>query len=801
MRISYEWLKEFIELEEQPQDISEALTSVGLEVEAMEQIESVKGGLEGLVIGHVKECYQHPNADRLRITKVDVGAAELLQIVCGAPNVAVGQKVIVATVGTTVHPTNGEPFKINKSKIRSELSEGMICAEDEIGLGESHDGIKILPDDAEIGMPFKQYYGLKSDVVFEIGLTPNRADAASHLGVARDLAAIYRKPLKPNDYKKLPVHESGKIKIQIENLEDCKRFTGIYLKNVKVATSPKWLIDRLNIIGVKPINNIVDITNYICHGLGQPMHAYDADKITDQTIIVRRAKADEKLLTLDHIERELKNSELVIADTKNVLGVAGAIGGLASAITEDTKNVFLECAYFNAASVRKSAKSQNIKTDASFRFERGTDPDMCLMAASFAVELMQELAGAEPESGITDVYPEKLEPSVIHLTTEYAQRLIGKAIPQDTIKEILTSLGIKLISEDDHSLTLKVPLAKVDVTRPCDLVEEVLRIYGLNNIEMPKQLRSSLSFQPKPDEDRVKEIISEYLSSNGFNEMMSNSLTSAKSNEITGVDDSVEILNPLSIELQVLRSQMISSGLESIAYNINRKNANLNLYEWGNTYHKTEEGNKEFWHLSLFMTGNTHKEHWNAKPVEKSFFHLKSIVDQLIMRLGLTGLKSAVLSEQNLDGFAYLNGKIEIIKVSSLQKSVLKSFDISQAVYFADFNMTEIFELIKKRKKSYKEPSKFPEVRRDLSMLVDQAVSFESLKKVAMQAEQRLLKNVDVFDVYQGEKLPSGKKSYALSFVLLDEEKTLQDQAIDGVMNKLIAAFEKEVAAEIRKAF
>lgn len=801
MRISYEWLKEFIELEEKAQDISEALTSVGLEVESMEQMESVKGGLEGLVIGHVKECYQHPNADRLRITKVDVGADELLQIVCGAPNVAVGQKVIVATVGTTVHPTNGEAFKINKSKIRSELSEGMICAEDEIGLGESHDGIKILPDDAEVGRSFKDYYGLKSDVVFEIGLTPNRADAASHLGVARDLAAIYKKSLHPNNYKKLPVHTSGKINIQIENAEDCKRFTGIYLKNVKVAPSPKWLVDRLNIIGVKPINNIVDITNYICHGLGQPMHAYDADKIVDQTIIVRRAKSNEKLLTLDHVERELKNSELVIADTQNVLGIAGAIGGLASAITEQTQNVFLECAYFNAATVRKSAKAQNIKTDASFRFERGTDPDMCLMAASYAVELMQELAGVEPESGITDVYPEPIEPAVIHLTTEYTQRLIGKAIPQETIKEILTSLGIKLISEDVGSLTLKVPLAKVDVTRPCDLVEEVLRIYGLNNIEMPKQLRSSLSFQPKPDEDRVKEIISEYLSSNGFNEMMSNSLTSAKSNEITGVADSVEILNPLSIELQVLRSQMISSGLESIAYNINRKNASLNLYEWGNTYHKTETGNKEFWHLSLFMTGNTHKEHWNAKPVEKSFFHLKSIVDQIIQRLGLTSLKTVVLTDANLDGFAYLNGKTEIIKVSSLHKSLLKSFDVAQSVYYADFNMTEIFELIKKRKKAYKEPSKFPEVRRDLSMLVDQAVSFESLKKVAMQAEQRLLKNVDVFDVYQGEKLPAGKKSYALSFVLLDEEKTLQDQAIDGVMNKLIVAFEKEVAAEIRKAF
>lgn len=801
MRISYKWLKEFIELEEPIQDISEALTSVGLEVESLENVVAVKGGLEGLVIGHVKECYQHPNADRLRITKVDVGAEELLQIVCGAPNVAVGQKVIVATVGTTVHPTNGEAFKINKSKIRSELSEGMICAEDEIGLGESHDGIKILPEDAPVGMLFKEYIGLKSDVVFEIGLTPNRADAASHLGVARDLAAIYKRNLKEKTYKKLPVHTTGKITINIENTDDCKRFTGIYLKNVKVAPSPQWLLDKLNAIGVKPINNIVDITNYICHGLGQPMHAYDADKIEGETIIVRRAKTGEKLLTLDHVERELNNSELVIADSQKVLGIAGAIGGQESAITESTKNVFLECAYFNAASVRKSAKIQNIKTDASFRFERGTDPDMCLTAASYAVELMQELAGAEPETGITDNYPQTIEPVIIQLTTEYTQRLIGKAIPQETIQEILLNLGMKLISSDDHSITVKVPLAKVDVTRPCDLVEEVLRIYGLNNIEMPKQLRSSLSFQIKPDQDRVKNIISEYLSSNGFNEMMSNSLTSSKNNELSAVNDSVEILNPLSIELQVLRNQMISSGLETIAYNINRKNASLNLYEWGNTYHKTETGHKEYWHLSLFMTGNTHKEHWNAKPEEKTFFHLKSIVDQVIMRLGLSNMKTAALNDSNLDGFAYLNGKNEIIKVSSLKKSSLKSFDINQSVFFADFNMTEIFDLLKKRKKTYTEPSKFPEVRRDLSMLVDNAVSFENLKKIATQAEQRLLKNVDVFDVYQGDKLPAGKKSYALSFVLLDEEKTLQDQAIDGVMNKLIAAFEKEAGAEIRKAF
>ncbi len=799
MRISYEWLKEFIELDKSADEISESLTSVGLEVESLEKIDTIKGGLEGLVIGEVKECYQHPNADRLRITKVDVGGPELLQIVCGAPNVATGQKVIVATVGTTVYPTTGEPFKINKSKIRSELSEGMICAEDEIGLGASHEGIKVLPTDAKVGMAFKDFYGLKSDYIFEIGLTPNRADAASHLGVARDLAAIYKTNLRKSEYKKLPVHSEGKIQIELENHEDCPRFTGIYIQNVQVKESPKWLQDKLNLIGVKPINNIVDITNYICHGLGQPMHAYDADKLASNKIIVRRAQASEQIETLDHVKRELKNNELVIADEQKVLGIAGAIGGIESSINEHTKNVFLECAYFNAAVVRKSAKAQSIKTDASFRFERGTDPDMCIKAASNAVELILELAGGQAESGITDVYPNPIEPLEIELSTEYTQRLIGKAIPQETIKEILLSLGIKLISEKDHSLLVKVPLSKVDVTRPCDLVEEVLRIYGFNNIEMPSQLRSSLSFQNKPDEDRLQESISEFLSSKGFSEIMSNSLTSAKNNELLGQADSVEILNPLSIELQVLRNQMISSGLEAISYNINRKNPNLKLYEWGRTYHNNDGRRYEQAHLSLFMTGSKFDEHWKEKEGKLEFFDIKAVIDHLLIRLGIQNLKSQVLDENFGQGFALLNGKNQIIKVSSLNKAILKAFDIQQEVFVADINMEVIFDLLKKRKKSYQEPSKYPEVRRDLSMLLNKEVSFEALKKTALQAEQKLLKAVNVFDVYEGDKLPEGKKSYALSFTLLDEEKTLQDQTIDAVMNKLINSFEKEHGAEIRK--
>ncbi len=799
MKISYKWLREYIDLNDNTQEIGDALTSVGLEVESTELVESIKGGLEGLVIAEVKECWQHPNADRLRITKVDVGADDLLQIVCGAPNVAVGQKVIVATVGTTVHPLEGEPFKINKSKIRSELSEGMICAEDEIGLGKSHDGIKVLPNDAPIGLPVKEYFKLESDTIFEIGLTPNRADAASHLGVARDLAAIYKTSIKRTEHKMLPVHEKGNMQIEVQSNDDCPRFTGISISGVQVKESPAWLKTKLQSIGLKSINNIVDITNYICHGLGQPMHAYDADKIKGSKIIVRRALAKEKLQTLDGTDREMLGGELVIADESGVIGIAGTMGGMSTSVSMSTTNIFLESAYFNSALVRKSSKAHDLKTDASFRFERGTDPDMCLMAISEAVELVLAEAGGSAEACISDYYPNPIQPAEIVLKYDYAQKLIGKEIEPKEMLDILSGLGIKLLEEKPDSVKLKVPLSKVDVTRPCDIVEEILRIYGLNNIDMPMHLKSSLSFTTKPDEDRVKEILSEFLSSLGFQEMMSNSLTSAKNNEIADPSNQVEILNPLSIELNVLRNQMLSSGLEAISYNINRRASDLKLYEWGSTYHKSSTGYYENAHLSLFLTGLTHAEHWSDKAVKNTIFNLKTIVDQVLVRVGLTGIKTQALKENSGEGFVYLLGKTEIIKVSSINKKILKQFDIAQEVFFADINMDALMANVMKRKREYKGAPKYPAVRRDLSMLINKEVSFEQLKKIANQAEQRLLKNIDIFDVYEGDKLPAGKKSYALSFILMDEEKTLQDQVIDGVMDKLIASFEKEVGAEIRR--
>jgi phenylalanyl-tRNA synthetase beta chain len=800
MKISHRWLGDFIELTENIQEISESLTSIGLEVESIERAEAVKGGLEGLVIGQVLECEQHPNADRLRITKVDIGGPESLQIVCGAPNVAKGQKVIVAPVGTTVHPTNGESFRINKSKIRSEVSEGMICAEDEIGLGESHDGIKILPGDAPIGKLLKEYFNLSSDTIYEIGLTPNRADAASHLGVARDLAAIFNTSLKPQNYTMLPVKEAGKIKIKLSSLEDCPRFAGIYIEGVEVKESPKWLKDRLTAIGVKSINNIVDVTNFICHGLGQPMHAYNADALKGNTIVVRRAETKEKLQTLDQVEREMKGGELVIADTEQIVGIAGTMGGLLTSVNNQTKNIYLESAYFQPALVRKSSKAHDLKTDASFRFERGTDPDMCSMALSYALELIIEVAGGIPEPFITDVYPHPIAPIEIELNYDYAQRLIGKKIETKTMLSILNGLGIKTLEEKGNSVNVRVPLAKVDVTRPCDLVEEILRIYGLNNIEMPTHLKSSLSFSKKPDAERVKEILSEFLSSIGYQEMMSNSLTSSKNNELLNNADQVEILNPLSIELQALRNQMLSSGLEAISYNINRKQNDLKLYEWGSTYHLNDGAYSEKWKLSLFLSGNTHGEHWSEKAEKNNLFNLKSVVDRLLNRLSLSYTKLQEINEGAYQGFSYNIGKLEILKVTSVAKKVLKQFDINQDVFFADIDMKALMTALEKRKMDYKGAPKYPSVRRDLSMLIGKSVSFEQLKKIAGQAEQRLLKKVDIFDVYEGDKVPAGKKSYALSFILMDEEKTLQDQIIDGVMDKLIKSYEKEVGAEIRKA-
>ena len=802
MKISYQWLKDFIDINHSPQELSVFLTDVGLEVESLEKVESIKGGLEGLVVGKVVERIQHPNADRLSITKVDVGGPDLLQIVCGAANVAADQKVIVAMVGCTVYPLTGEPFKISKSKIRGEVSEGMICAEDEIGIGNSHEGILVLPAEVPVGKSAKDYFQIEADYVFEIGLTPNRADAASHLGVARDLAAILKTNLKTQASSSLKVSANNGLAIQVQAPAACKRYSGIYLSNITVSDSPDWLKNKLQMIGLKPINNVVDITNYVCHSLGQPMHAFDFAKVQGAQINVRNAKDGEQLVTLDGITRKLVPTDLIIADAQVPMCLAGVMGGLNACVDTNTQSIFLESAYFDAVSVRKSSKVHNLKSDSSFRFERGTDPNMPMNALSYAVDLLKEIAGATIAADAFDFYPEKITPAKVQLSYQQTTRLIGKEIPAARIKEILTGLDITIEKEEGDTLHLSIPTAKVDVTRACDVIEEILRIYGLNNIEMPTQLRSSLSFSNQPDEDDLQNMVAAFLCDNGYTEIMSNSLTTAAYQQQYDLQNTVNILNPLSNELAVLRNTLYFSGLEAVTYNQNRKQTDLKMFEFGSSYHLKEKGYKEIPHLTLFLTGNKTAENWHEKQEKVSAYTIKSIVDKLFDRLGIAVHATTDFSDSVLgSGFQYLTkNNNALVFVGLVQKSVLKKMDIDQPVWIADFQWKTIFDAVKAKKANFETLAKFPSVKRDLSMLIDKAIKFEDLKKMALQTEKHLLKEVSVFDVFEGDKLPAGKKSYALSFVLQDAEKTLTDTEIDKVMEKLIKAFEKEAGAEIRKA-
>jgi phenylalanyl-tRNA synthetase beta chain len=808
MKISYKWLKDFIDTELSAEELSGILTGVGLEVESLEKIQSIPGGLEGIVIGQVKSRSQHPNADKLSITKVDIGTGEELQIVCGAANVAAGQKVVVATVGSTVHPVSGEPFKINKSKIRGEVSEGMICAEDEIGLGSSHEGIMVLPEDALVGMQAKEYFKLEDDYLFEIGLTPNRADAASHLGVAKDIVAYLNFHTKKKYEVKFPDVSSLKlrasspgIKVEVLNTDACPRYSGLSISNIIVKESPEWLQNRLKIIGLKPINNIVDVTNYVCHALGQPMHAFDADQIKGKKIMVRNAKEGELFKTLDDVERKLSPEDLMICDETDGMCIAGVFGGIRSGVNENTKNIFLESAYFNSVFVRKTSKRLGLKTDASFRFERGTDYEMTVFALTYAAQLILDMAGGEISSEIIDIYPQPIQRAKVEVNYHYINRLIGKEISSAEIKNILTSLGFIFLKENNEGAELEVPSAKVDVTRECDITEEVLRIYGLNNIGLPSRLMSALSFSSTPDKEKVRDIISNMLVSQGFSEMLSNSLTKSSYSELLDTKENIHILNPLSNELDVLRQSMLFSGLEAIAYNQNRKSNDLKFFEFGTTYHKKEGKYQENEHLALFITGNQFGEHWNSKTIKSDFYELKSIIDNILVRLGLSDIEiSSFTNELNSEGLRYGKGDKSYVEFGKVSKKALKKADVSSDVFYADFNWNLILKKLRNVKTEYKEVSKFPAVRRDLSMLLDKSVTFEKLKQIALKTDKNLLKEVNVFDVYEGDKLPAGKKSYALSFTLQDEEKTLNDKQIDSVMDKLIRNYESQIGAEIRKA-
>lgn len=799
MKISYKWLRQFIQTDKTPEELSLILTNIGLEVESLEKVQSVPGGLEGLLIGYVKECVQHPNADRLKVTRVDVGLADDLQVVCGASNVAAGQKVVVATVNTTVYPVSGEPFKINKSKIRGEVSEGMICAEDEIGLGHDHAGIMVLDADAPVGSAAKEYFKLEDDYMFEIGLTPNRADAASHLGVARDLAAYLKtKVIMPDLSGFKADSDSLLIPVTIENPEACGRYSSLTISGVTVTESPDWLIEKLNTIGVRPINNIVDVTNYVLHELGQPLHAFDADAIVGQKVLVKKCADGTVFQTLDEVDRKLSSEDLMICNAESPMCIAGVFGGISSGVKQSTTRIFLESAWFDAVSVRKTSKRFGLKTDASFRFERGTDPDMTVVALKRAALLIKEVAGGQISSDVSDIYPSPLAPFEVNISFNSVNRLIGKKIAVEEIRSTLSGLGIKIVSEDSEGMLLHVPPFKVDVTREVDIIEEILRIHGYDNVEIPSQIRASLNYSQKPDKEVLQNQVADMLSGNGYLEILSNSLT--KSVYSANPESAVKILNPLSSDLDVMRQTLLYSGLEAVSYNHNRKNTDLKLYEFGKVYALENDNYKENQRLSVFITGEMHAENWNAKASNAGFYNLKSLVDLIISRLNVKGLSVADTSNPDLTyGICYKKGEKTLVDFGSVSKKTLKKLDISTEVFYADFDWDLILRAVKNNKITYTEVSKFPSVRRDLSMLLNKDYTFEQLKQIAFKTDKSLLKEVNVFDVYIGDKLPEGKKSYALSFLIQDEEKTLTDKQIESLMQKLILNFEKQAGAEIRK--
>ncbi len=820
MKISYDWLKEYIDIDLDPHKVSEILTDTGLEVEGFEKTETIKGGLKGVVIGHVLTCAKHPDADKLSVTTVDVGGGTVLPIVCGAPNVAAGQKVVVATVGTTLY-SDDKPFEIKKAKIRGEVSEGMICAEDELGLGESHEGIMVLPQDAEVGMPARDYFNIEEDYVFEIGLTPNRNDAMSHVGVARDLAAALSFHNPEQDPRKVFTActdsfktESNKLPVQliVEDAEACPRYSGVTISGVKVKESPDWLKNRLLAIGLRPINNLVDISNYVLHETGHPSHFFDADKIKGRKVIVRKPAKGTKFITLDEVERELSGEDLMICDESDGMCMAGVFGGLHSGVTESTKNIFIESAYFDPKTIRKTAKFYGLNTDSSFRFERGTDPNATPYVLRRAALLVKELAGGEISSEVYDFYPKAIKPWQIELSYKNIDRLIGQQIEHDRIQDILQFLGMEVISETDDTLTVEVPTFKSDVTREADVIEEILRIYGYNNIQFPQQLRSSLSYIEKPDPEYVQELVSNFLSGNGFAEIMNNSLTKAAySNKFNFIDqhNDVQIFNPLSIDLGVMRQTLLTSGLETLVYNLNRKNLNLSLYEFGKTYKQLSADTvkdlgdrfEETNHLSMFLTGKVNRESWYHDEKAADVYYLKSMVWAVLKKLKIDEklFKTANISNEVFDGGMQLSWKgKEVLVFGQLNDKLLRAFDIEQSVFWADFNWSLILKILKAHTLSYAPVSKYPEVRRDLALLVDANVEFEELKKMAFDTEKKLLKAVNLFDVYQGDKIEKGKKSYALSYILQDETKTLTDKIIDKTMNKIAGTYKHRIGATLR---
>lgn len=820
MNISYKWLKEYVDFNLSPQEVCDALTSTGLEVDALEEVQSIKGGLKGLYVGKVLTCDVHPNSDHLHVTTVDLGHENPSQIVCGAPNVAAGQKVIVADLGCVLYDGDKE-FVIKKSKLRGVESCGMICAEDEIGVGTSHDGIIVLPDDAQVGMPAAEYYNLESDWLIEVDITANRSDALSHWGVARDLYAW----LKSNGYE-TTLHRPEcsefavecndlPIEVEIQNTDACKRYACVSIKDCEVKESPEWLQNKLRVIGLRPINNIVDITNYIMMAYGQPMHCFDADMVTGKKIVVRTQPEGTKFVTLDGVEHTLGEHDLSICNAEEPMCIAGIFGGKGSGTYDTTRDVVLESAYFHPTWIRKSARRHGLSTDSSFRFERGVDPNATIYALKQAAILCKQLACGKVAMEICDVYPNPIEDAKVRLDYDYVHTLVGKTIEPETIKSICESLEMKITAEDDKGINIDVPAYRVDVTRPCDVVEDILRIYGYNNVEIPTQLKSCLVIKGEEDKKhKMTNIVSEQLVGSGFNEILNNSLTRGAyydNHNAWPADNSVKIMNPLSSDLSVMRQTLLFGGLESIEHNAKRKNGNLRFFEFGNVYHFAPERQNdenpmdaylEQNHLALWLTGKRVEGSWAHADEDSSFYELMAYVENILSRIGLNPAATVRMKSDN-DVFAAgltieNRGGKKLIEMGILSKKVLKAADIDRPVYYAELNWTLLMKAVRKNEVLYSEISKYPAVSRDLALLVDEKVEFADIEQIARQTEKKLLKSVELFDVYEGKNLPEGKKSYAVNFILQDETKTLNDKQIEAIMSKLTTNLKNKLGAELR---
>lgn len=813
MKVSLNWLREYIELDLAPEAIAEILTDIGLEVEGMEVVESIPGGLEGIVVGMVRECQSHPNADKLSLTRVDIGAGELLPIVCGAPNVAAGQKVLVATVGTTLYPKEGEPWKIREGKIRGELSAGMICAEDEVGLGDDHSGILVLPEEVEVGTPASDYFQVERDVVFEIGLTPNRSDATNHIGVARDLAAALRINHGHSGQLKLPSLKGFRIEnkelevsVQVENTKACPRYSGLVIDRIRVGESPDWLKNRLTAIGLRPINNIVDITNFVLHEYGQPLHAFDLDEITGRKIIVKTLPEGTPFQALDETERKLSDEDLMICDGESRgMCIGGVFGGLTSGVKDGTSRIFLESAHFNPTYIRRSKTRHNLHTDAAFVFEKGSDPNITVDALKRASILIGELAGGVVSSGLIDIYPEKVEPAEIRLRLDRVNRLIGMEIPANEIRDILEAMDMEIRSENKMEMLVAIPTNKSDVTREADLIEEILRIYGLNKVPIPAQIRSTMTYSEQPDPREVENTISDILVGNGFQEMMGLSLIESRyCRELLPIEEEelVFINNTSNVQLDLLRPVMLFNGLEAILRNQNRQRPDNKLFEFGRTYRKQEGKIREDRHLTLFLSGDRLEENWLNKVNPKvDFYTLKAFVRTVLERVGLqqyqeTAIQDAVFAY----GMKYHRGQQNLVEFGKVISGIQKGMDLKNDVFYADFHWDNILKAIKKHKVAFTELNKYPGTRRDLAMIVENSVKFEDIVQIGQKAGRPILQEINLFDVFvDEEKLGKGKRSYAVSFHFENPERTLSDKEVDKVMNKLIQSLETKLNATIRR--